>query len=237
MSRLFWPYRIWWLLLDGVRLLIRAAVETRRNSLIWPAAMTIRWAYHLAIASPWAAIALAVVIATGPTRQGLSVAAVSCVLVEVVVLVLRLTRWSAVEWLWTLRRAITVHRKWPRGWGDYSGRTGQVQAATGAEPSTPVRWRPLVDHPRLSWLFTTTAPSTVEFIVGPPPDRTYQHLVEAAPAMAAKFSFVESIEVDYDSDRSSLAVLIVTFTRPTRGDRARPALELVPNPDSGERVA
>jgi hypothetical protein len=47
--------------------------------------------------------------------------------------------------------------------------------------------------------------------------------------MAAKFSFVESIEVEYQSDRSSIGVLIVTFTG--HGDQpTRPALGVVPNP-------
>ena len=135
---------------------------------------------------------------------------------------------------WTFRRAVAVRKRWPRSWGDYAGRTNQVQAATGQEPSTPVRWRPLVDHPRISWLFWPTGPNRVEFLVGPPPDRTFIHLVEAAPALAAKFSFVESIEVEYDTDRSSLGVLVITFTSGdnTTGTSGR-VLHVVPDPDTG----
>jgi len=233
-ARLIAFYRPWWLLLDGFRLAVRAAVEMRRTSFLWPAAMTLRWAIHLALGSPWFLVGLVAMVVAGPTRDRFVYGLAACAVIEVASQVARLSHHRYVVGFWTYRRTRSLFRQWPRGWGDYAGRTKQVQAATGAEPSTPVRWRPMVDHPRLSWLYMPVAPGVVEFVVGPPPDRTYADLVSAAAAMAAKFSFVESIEVDYPSDRSSLAVLTVTFIgrRPT--DRTGPVLRLVDDLDNGE---
>lgn len=236
MVRLIWLYRPWWLVLDGVRLMVRAAVESRRNSIAWPAGMTLRWAGHVAVASPWVGLWLLTLTLIGVNRVVLVYGLAACLTVELVVVVARLAGVGAVEGFWTYRRAIAVRKRWPRAWGDYAGRTNQVQAATGSEPSTPVRWRPLVDHPRLSWLFLPVDAGQVEFLVGPPPDRTYTDLVDAASALAAKFSFVSSIEVDYPSDRSSLAVLTIIFTHRSGGRRVGPVLELV-NPTGGEMAA
>jgi hypothetical protein len=234
MARLIAFYRPWWLLLDGFRLAVRAAVEMRRNSFLWPAAMTLRWAIHLLLGSPWFAVLGLVLVVAGPTRDRFVYGIIACLVIEAVAQLARLSRHRYVIGLWTYRRTRSLYRRWPRGWGDYAGRTNQVQAATGSEPSTPVRWRPMVDHPRLSWLYLPVAPGVVEFIVGPPPDRTYTDLVTAAAAMAAKFSYVDSIEVDYPSDRSSLAVLTVTFTGRPPEQPTGPVLRLVDNPPSGE---
>ena len=229
MVRLMVLYRPWWLVLDGTRMLIRAAVEARRNSMIWPLAMTLRWAAHVAVGSPWLALWAVTLLVAGPRRGLLVGGLIACVVCELVALAAKLLPGVGGIGFWTFRRGVAVRKRWPRAWGDYAGRTKQVQAATGAEPSTPVRWRPLVDHPRLSWLFWPTTPNEVQFIVGPPPDRTYVDLVSAAAAMAAKFSFVESFEVDYASDRSSLAVLTVRFTG--HGHDTPVRAELYPVPD------
>jgi hypothetical protein len=226
-----WLYRPWWLLLDGGRLVVRTAVESRRNSLIWPVGMTIRSLAHLAVASPWLGLWFLALVLIDANRTTVVYGLGVCVAAELVVQLARLSRHPIVVGFWTFRRAISVHRRWPRAWGDYAGRTRMVQAATGKEPSTPVRWRPLVDHPRLSWLFAPVGPGVIEFLVGPPPDRTYADLVTAAAAVAAKFSYVESIEVDYASDRSSLAVLTVTFTGRKPAERPGPVLRLVEDLD------
>lgn len=235
MGRLMFAYRPWWLLLDGARLLVRAAVEARRKSLVWPIGMTLRWATHMIIASPWLAL-WALTLVTAPARVTLVYGAAACAVLELVVAAVR--PFGALAGFWTFRRAVTVHKRWPRSWGDYAGRTRRVQAETGAEPSTPVRWRPLVDHPRLSWLFWPTAPGVVEFLVGPPPDRTYADLVTATAAMAAKFSYIDALEVDYTSDRASLAVITIRFTGRHPGPGPDRALTLIdPNPAGGELVA
>ena len=229
MIALRWLYRPWWLVLDGIRMLIRAAVEARRNSIAWPLGMTMRTMAHALAASPWFGLWLLALAFTGLHHSTLVGGLVACVVAELVAVVARLTGHRYVVEFWTFRRAVAVHRRWPRAWGDYAGRTRQVQAETGKEPSTPVRWRPLVDHPRLSWLFLPAGPGRVEFVVGPPPDRTFTDLVQAAPALAAKWSFVESIEVDYQSDRASFGVLTVTFTGHDPGGTGGRLLELVPD--------
>lgn len=236
MARLIWLYRPWWLVLDGARLLVRTAVEVRRNSLLWPAGMILRWFTHIAVGSPWLGLWVVVLVVIDTNRSTLIYGAGACLVAELVAQAARLSRHRFAVGFWTYRRARGILRRWPRAWGDYAGRTRQVQAATGKEPSTPVRWRPMVDHPRLSWLFTPVASGVVEFLVGPPPDRTYADLVTAAAAMAAKFSYVEAIEVGYASDRSSLAVLTVTFTGRGPGEGSGPVLRLVEDPD-GEAAA
>ena len=228
MARLIWLYRPWWLVLDGARMLIRAAVESHRNSFIWPAGMALRWVLHTLAASPWVVAWLLVLALIDTNRSTLLYGLYTCAALELVALVARFIRHPVAVGFWTYRRALAVRKRWPRSWGDYAGRTRMVQAETGKEPSTPVRWRPLVDHPRLSWLYLPVGPDAVEFLVGPPPDRTYTDLVTATAALTAKHSFVESIEVDYASDRSSLAVLTVTFTarKPWRR-RSGPVLRLI----------
>ena len=105
-----------------------------------------------------------------------------------------------------------VRKRWPRSWDDYAGRTRMVQAATGKEPSTPVRWRPLVDHPRISWWMSVdTAQRSVTFIVGPPPDRTFAEFAVALPALAARLPWVDSLDLDFESERSSFGRLRVFF--------------------------
>jgi hypothetical protein len=237
MARLIWFYRPWWLVPDGARMIVRAAVEARRNSFVWPLGMAIRWLIHVVVASPWIGVWLLVLVLIEANRVTLLYGLATCAVVEVVVAIARLAGLEAVEGFWTFRRALAVRKRWPRAWDDYAGRTRMVQAATGKEPSTPVRWRPLVDHPRLSWLFLPVDSGSVEFLVGPPPDRTYTDLVTAAAALAAKFSFVESIEVDYATDRSSLAVLTIAFTGRGPGRGVGPVLELVDDPSSGELAA
>jgi hypothetical protein len=234
MIRARFLYRPWWLLLDGVRMVVRATVEARRNSVIWPFGMMVRSIGHYLVASPWVGLWLAVLVLVGADRPALVGGLVACVVAELIALAARWTGSPIVLGFWTFRRAVAVHRRWPRAWGDYAGRTRNVQAETGKEPSTPVRWRPLVDHPRLSWLFLPVGPGQVEFLVGPPPDRTFTDLVTACPALAAKWSFVESIEVEYESDRSSFGVLTVAYSGHGSADDGGRVLELVPDLDGGQ---
>jgi hypothetical protein len=206
-------YRPWWVVLDAARMIIRALVEAWRSSWLWPLGMASRFVLHVLITSPWIALWLLVLSVTSITQWtvvgGLVVWAV-CELVAAVPF-----RHPFLVGFATFRRGVALRRRWPRTWGDHAGRTRRVQAETGKEPSTPVRWRPLVDHPRISWLFLPTSPGSVEFLVGPPPDRTFADLANACPALAARIPFVESLEIEFDSDRSSFGVLRATFTGAT----------------------
>ncbi len=141
----------------------------------------------------------------------------AAVLVGLVEAGLRLgQRWSRVAaWVMCQRRSLAVRRRFPRLWADYAGRTKRVQAEMGKEPSTPVRWRPLVDHPRISWLMRADVDQhSVGFTVGPPPDRTFAEFAIALPALAAKLPWVNSMELDFESERSSFGDLRVYFDDP-----------------------
>jgi hypothetical protein len=73
----------------------------------------------------------------------------------------------------------------------------------------------MVDHPRISWLMRADVDQqSVGFTVGPPPDRTFAEFAVALPALAAKLPWVHSIELDFESERSSFADLRVYFADP-----------------------
>jgi hypothetical protein len=203
-------YRVWWPFLDVGRLLIRFGVERWRSSWLWPLGMTLRLALHHLVASPWLVL-LAALIVWRHDRLSLLLGALVVVLVE---LVLRVGErfWRPATWVMCLRKGLGVRRRFPRLWADYAGRTKRVQAETGKEPSTPVRWRPLVDHPRISWwLSVDTAQRSVTFVVGPPPDRTFAEFAVALPAVAARLPWVDSLDLEFESERSSFGRLRVFF--------------------------
>jgi hypothetical protein len=206
-------YRVWWPMLDFGRLVVRTGVERWRSSWVWPIAMGLRLALHHLIGSPWTLVAVAIV-ASFPNRAGLVAGGLLLALFE---LALRVgERWSRPALrVMCWRRGLAVRRRFPRLWADYAGRTKRVQAETGKEPSTPVRWRPLVDHPRVSWLMRADVDQeSVGFTVGPPPDRTFAEFAIALPALAAKLPWVHSIELDFESERSSFGELTVYFADP-----------------------
>ena len=206
-------YRAWWPVLDLGRLVVRTGVERWRSSWVWPIAMALRLLLHHIAGSPWSLAAVAIV-ASFPTKTGLVVAGALLTLAEAALRVGE--RWSRVALrAMCLRRGLAVRRRFPRLWADYAGRTKRVQAETGKEPSTPVRWRPMVDHPRVSWWMRTDVDQqSVGFTVGPPPDRTFAEFAIALPALAARLPWVHSIELDFESERSSFGDLRVYFADP-----------------------
>jgi hypothetical protein len=73
----------------------------------------------------------------------------------------------------------------------------------------------MVDHPRISWWMRTDVDQvSVGFTVGPPPDRTFAEFAVALPALAAKLPWVHSIELDFESERSSFGDLRIYFADP-----------------------
>jgi len=207
-------YRVWWPVLDITRLCARALVERWRASPLFPLAFGFRIVGHLLAANPWAALPLTLLWLVGVSRPIVLAGAVWMLAVEAGLRLLeRRSRW--VAWVLFARRGLGFRRRWPRRWDDYAGRTRRVQAETGKEPSTPVRYRPIVDHPRISWPFLVNLDEgSVSFLVGPPPDRTFGDLAQALPALAAGLSWVESVELDYETARSSFGELRVFFADP-----------------------
>jgi hypothetical protein len=212
-------YRVWWPLLDLDRLLIRVGVERWRSSLIWPIGMALRLTLHHLVGSPWLIAALAFV-AWQPSQVTALVAVVAAGGVEAGLRVgERWSRFASAVMSW--RRGLAVRRRFPRLWADYAGRTKRVQAETGKEPSTPVRWRPLVDHPRISWWSAIDVDQrSAGYVVGPPPDRTFAELAVALPALAARLPWVYSIELDFESERSSFGDLRFYFADPLAQPKA-----------------
>jgi hypothetical protein len=206
-------YRVWWPLLDLGRLMIRVGVERWRSSVIWPIGMALRLAAHHLIGSPWL-IAATALVAWQPSRATAVLAVAGSAVIEAALRIgERWSRFASAVMSW--RRGLAVRRRFPRLWADYAGRTKRVQAETGKEPSTPVRWRPLVDHPRISWWSTIDIDQhSAGYVVGPPPDRTFAELAVALPALAARLPWVHSIELDFESERSSFGNLRFYFADP-----------------------
>ncbi len=206
-------YRLWWPVLDLGRLAVRTGVERWRSSWVWPLGMAIRLLMHHMIGAPWFVAAVALIVVR-PERSSAIAAAFFAAAVEAALRVGE--RWSRLAvrvMCW--RRCLAVLRRFPRLWAEYAGRTKRVQAETGKEPSTPVRWRPLVDHPRISWWMRTDVDQqSTGFTVGPPPDRTFVEFAVALPALAARLPWVHSIELDFESERSSFGDLRVFFADP-----------------------
>jgi len=168
--------------------------------------MATRWMIHCLLGAPWLIALIWLAARLGFSLAGLASVAIVAAGVELAVIGL-----PVLAPVRTFRLALATRRRLPRVWNDYAGRTNRVQAATGQEPSAPIRHRPIVDHPRISWLFFVDRKGSVEFMVGPPPDRTFIDLAEACPALSARLPFVERLDVEYESDRSSFGVLRVTF--------------------------
>jgi len=212
-------YRNWLPLLGPARFLARAAVEARPKSLLWPVGMTLRSFVHFTIGAPWASIPILFTLWLGlPSWVVLAVLAVG---VAAHLAVLAVPAAAPMRcWWWT----IELHRRWPRVFTGYAGRTDKLQSMTGGEPATSIRYRPICDHPRLSWLALPVRPMVVEYLIGPPPDRALSALLPAVDAIAANIQFVDRVEVDYDADGDSFGVLRVFF----RGaDHDRPHLTIV----------
>jgi hypothetical protein len=176
--------------------------------------MAARFVGHHLVATPWL-LAAAWLFWRFPSVATAAALAVGLAFIEVAFRVFQSARF--VGDVLVCRKAVAFHRRWPRVWADYAGRTKRVQAETGKEPSTPVRYRPLVDHPRLSWLFLPSGRRSVTFVIASPPDRAFDELAVGLAALSSSVTWVDELRLWFPSSRASIGLLTVNLTDPLDG--------------------
>ena len=200
-------YRLWWSATEPARLIIRLVVELFLRKSKWMLLpQAVRLVAHLAVGSPVTTLLVAAWL-FGPLPFGAVLAAVAPVEGWLLYRRWRGTGGRLLAW----RLAWKFHRVWPRVWADAAARTQRVQAHTGGEKTAAARQRPVVDHPRMSWRFWIRWP-VVTFRVGTAPGRTFVEFERVMAAFAANLTWVQAVELEYGSDRSSFGLIHVSFT-------------------------
>jgi hypothetical protein len=92
---------------------------------------------------------------------------------------------------------------------------------TGGEPGSPVLYRVVMDHPRLSWSWLWTGPHRIEFLIGPPTGRALDALLPMQVVIESNVLFIDQAVIQYADPGSSFGVLAVTFTQPPIGGGRR----------------
>lgn len=109
------------------------------------------------------------------------------------------------------REAWRVRRRWPTDWAVLAAKTINVQAEVGTseEPKAPA-FRPICDHPKLSWIPRIHWP-VITWWVGPPPGRSFQALEATTSILAANISHCQQIRVEFARASDSYGRLIMIF--------------------------
>ena len=109
------------------------------------------------------------------------------------------------------REAWRVRRRWPSDWAVVAAKTITVQAEVGTseEPKAPP-FRPICDHPKLSWVPEIHWP-VISWWVGPPPGRSFQALEATTSILAANISHCQQIRVEFDRASDSHGRLFMIF--------------------------
>ena len=235
-------YRWWWIWTEPMRLVIRLVSERWLRRTVWSLLFSaVRLLAHGIVGNPWWFAAWLAWVWLGPTRQVLAMVILAALLVEAVLAVqwLRAGRRSSVS-LWRL--AWKFHRQWPRVWADCAAKTREIQSMDGgrAGESRAAAIRPVVDHPRMPWRFWLRWP-IVTFRVGVAPGRTFAQFERVVSAMSANVAWVHALELDYNTDRDSFALLHVALAdvldTPGRPGWTRPTLTVVEDPTADEEGA
>ena len=131
------------------------------------------------------------------------------------------------------REAWRVRRRWPSDWAVVAAKTMNVQAEVGTseEPKAPA-FRPICDHPKLSWMPSIHWP-VITWWVGPPPGRSFQALEATTSILAANISHCQQIRVEFARASDSYGRLIMIFDEldvrpewlPPPGDDPAPDLD------------
>lgn len=171
---------------------------------------------HLLVGNPHQLIigcyGLAVWDAYGSFPAGFLAWASMAVAAELVLQFVRMRGTSAtllmlVGW----REAWRVRRRWPSDWAVVAAKTITVQAEVGTseEPKAPP-FRPICDHPKMSWIPEINWP-VIRWWVGPPPGRSFQALEATTSILAANISHCQQIRVEFDRASDSHGRLIMIF--------------------------
>jgi len=164
----------------------------------------IRLLAHLAIGNPWWALILAALAFTDvPLVGGLAAG----LMIEAM---LGFRRWrdGRPHIISTWRLGWKIHRTWPREFVDTAAKTREIQSFDGSArgESRAAAIRPVVDHPRMPWRFWVRWP-VITFRIGVAPGRTFRQFEQVIAPMAANMAWIHSIELEYDTDRSSFGLI------------------------------
>lgn len=109
------------------------------------------------------------------------------------------------------REAWRVRRRWPSDWAVVAAKTINVQAEVGTseEPKAPP-FRPICDHPKMSWIPHIEWP-VITWWVGPPPGRSFHALEATTSILAANISHCQQIKVEFARASDSFGRLIMVF--------------------------
>ncbi len=191
---------------------------------------------HLLVGNPHQVIiafyGLAIWDAYNSLFAGLAAWASTAVAAELVLQFIRLRGTSPTGLLlvgW--REAWRVRRRWPADWAVVAAKTNAVQAEVGTseEPKAPPS-RPVLDHPKLSWVPVINWP-VVSWWVGPPPGRSFRALEVTTAILAANISHCLDIRVDYDRPSDSYGRLFITFDEVGAETNQMPPVDDDPGPD------
>ena len=128
-----------------------------------------------------------------------------------------IARWlMAMRWVrgpvaWKL--AFRTRGRWPGDWARPAAKTRAVQAEVGTAREARVTIRPVLDHPKISWLPKIEWP-VVSWWVSPPPGRSFEEFDRMLPVLAANMINVVAIELDYERSTSSIGRMSVLFADP-----------------------
>ena len=208
-------YRLWWQFLMELQPIVRFGAERLPHLAPW--GVRTRTALHLVVGNPVQILAtIAGLLVWPPTGIPLRWLWLTLTAVYIGSLVWHRIRFAQGGWLVGWREAWRLRRRWPAVWATVAAKTTRVQAEVGTsnEPIASARLRPIVDHPKLSWLPSIDWP-VVSWWVGPPPGRSLVALDELAVVLAANMPRVSDVTIDYEREHDSYGRLIVSFADTT----------------------
>lgn len=205
-------HRFWWVTSEPFRLLIRLSSERWLCNTRWQLiATTLRLLSHILVGNLWWFAGFVAWMWIGPSKLVLGLVVAVLLGLETGLAIYRVAN-GRPHSLTLWRSAWRFHRQWPRIWTDCAAKTREVQGldnARGGE-SRAAALRPVVDHPRMPWRFWFRWP-VITFRVGVAPGRTFVQFERVTAAIAANMPWIHAIELDYDTDRDSFALLHVAL--------------------------
>jgi hypothetical protein len=174
-------------------------------------AVVARWIVWTVVGSPVVVIALVVLVAAGaPWRVTLGVTVAGFAAMTA----WGHTRWcpALVRWVWLWWRMCRFRLRWPTVVGSVVGtrQTVVAKALSSNNYSVPGGLRPILDAPALGW-FPKVRGSVVSWSVRPAAGHTLADLAAQVDKIAANYSIVDRVDVDYPKATAHKGRLVVSF--------------------------
>ena len=174
-------------------------------------AVALRWVAWTIAGSPVVVIALVVLVAAGaPWRVTLGATAAGFA---------AMTAWgisawhpASARWVWLWWRMCRFRLRWPTVIGSVVGtrQTVVAKALSSNNYSVPGGLRPILDAPALGW-FPRVRGSVVSWKVRPAAGHTLSDLAGQVDKIAANYSIVDRVDVDYPKATAHKGRLVVSF--------------------------